>query len=44
MGMVYIVGGNLDGVILKVMEIIFNKVEMLKDSVEFNLRILFIEV
>ncbi|XP_024371093.1 kinesin-like protein KIN-4A [Physcomitrium patens] len=44
MGTAYTVGGNSDGVIPKVMETIFNKVETLKDSAEFNLRISFIEI
>lgn len=44
MGTNYSGGGSKDGVIPKVMEKIFKKVEALEDSTEFLIRVSFIEV
>jgi hypothetical protein len=44
MGTGYTVRGNTEGVISQVMETIFNRVEMLKQEADFQLRVSFIEV
>jgi hypothetical protein len=44
MGTGYTVQGNTEGVISQVMETIFNRVEMLKQEADFQLRVSFIEV
>jgi kinesin family protein 4/21/27 len=44
MGTGYTVGGSTEGVIPKVMEMIFNKVTTLKRKAEFQIRVSFIEV
>jgi hypothetical protein len=44
MGTAYTVGGSSEGVIPKVMETIFKKIETLKANLDFQLRVSFIEV
>ncbi|KAH8934010.1 hypothetical protein BDL97_18G061300 [Sphagnum fallax] len=44
MGTGYTVRGNTEGVISQVMETIFNRVEMLKQEADFQLRVSFIEI
>ncbi|KAG0589833.1 hypothetical protein KC19_1G052000 [Ceratodon purpureus] len=44
MGTAYTVGGSSEGVIPKVMETIFKKIETLKASSDFQLRVSFIEI
>lgn len=44
MGTAYTVGGSSEGVIPKVMETIFKKIETRKDNSDFQLRVSFIEV
>ena len=44
MGTAYTVGGSSEGVIPKVMETIFKKIESRKENSNFQLRVSFIEV
>lgn len=44
MGTGYTVGGSTEGVIPKVMETIFQRVETLKQKADFQIRVSFIEV